>query len=265
MLRRMVNLAPVLLLGISTVSFGAADFKRAQQMLHDLLQEGRGIAGNAQRPKLSPDDYSRRLLAIQSEVNRGIAAVLNANPHPPAEELQAELRNTLGSGKDDPYVAAAVWFPQASGKVYVVAYQLLGGIASSRSWVGVFGSSNGGRGWRLEAAVDNSLPNKTIALQPLNYPGQRGITFLAYGINWGDAHNRLTVLAYSFDGGKLQSVWSRADLPNGEVKAEGGSIELKFLNSMLGPGYKSVRRVSEVYRVTPAGVILLKHSEAPRE
>lgn len=236
------------------------ELQRARQMLMDLFQQVRESAEAALREKRQPEfslkDYNQRLLQVQSRINDGIMSALNRHPAPSAEELQSEMREAVGLGITAENKASAFSFQKSNQKLYVVAYALGALVANSQSWIGVFGSPGDGKPYSLLASVDNSLPDKTIAIQPLGRSGKSGLTFLAHGINWGDAHNRLTLIAYTLDGNKLKVIWSRADLPQGEVKVRDGKIELNFLSSPLGPGHKSVHPLAETWRVTPAGIRL---------
>lgn len=260
MSRPMGWLAIALLLTGATSVFAQTELQRARQMLLGLHQQVHESAEAAlkegRQPQFSWEDYNRRLLQVQGLVNQGIGSALNRQPRPSGQELQDELRDVVGLGVGPENKASAFSFQTAARKVYVVAYALGVGPTDSRSWIGVFGCQGEGKPCGLLASVENSLADKTIAVQPLSHPGEPGLTFLAYGINWGDAHNRLTVLAYSLADQKLKAIWSRADLPQGQLKVRDGKIKLDFLSSPLGPGYTSVHAVTEVYRLTSAGVRL---------
>ncbi|MGH9862041.1 MAG: hypothetical protein ACRD35_01310, partial [Candidatus Acidiferrales bacterium] len=266
--RRIASLAVALVLSISTSLCAQTELQRAGQMLQELYQQvhvaAEATLREGRQPEYTWQDYNRRLLPIQAVVNQGIVSALNRQPRPSAQDLENELRDVLGFRNPDAQLASAFSFQTSSRKVYVAAYALGIGATSTRSWIGVFGPLGLGNPYALLASVENSLPDKIIALHPLNDPEEQGLTFLAYGINWGDAHNRLTVIAYSFDGHKLKPIWSRADLPQGQIRVEGTKIKLTFLSSLLGPGYKSVREITEIYRVTSSSIELEKRFERPR-
>jgi len=260
MSRPMGWLALALLLTVATCVSAQTELERARQMLLEFDQQVHESAEAARRegrqPEFRWEGYNRRLLQVQGLINQGIVSALDRQPRPSGQELQNELREVVSLGVGPETKAGAFSFQTATRKLYVVAYALGVLAANSRSWIGVFGCQGEGKACGLLASVENSLPDKTIAVQPLSHPGEPGLTFLAYGINWGDAHNRLTVIAYSFAGQKLKAIWSHADLPQGQVKVRDGKIELDFLSSPLGPGYRSVHAVTEVYRLTSAGVRL---------
>lgn len=268
MCRRIASLAVVLLLSIGASLCAQTELQQARQMLQELYQQVREAAEarlrEGRQPEYTWQDYNRRLLQIQGLINQGIVSALNQQPRPSGGELERELRYVLGAGIPAETKASAFSFHMASHELYVVAYALGIGATSTRSWIGVFGPPGLGNAYALLASVENSLPDKTIALQPLYHPPEQGLTFLAYGFNWGDAHNRLTVIGYSFDGEKLESVWSKPDLPQGQISVEGKRISLVFLSSALGPGY-DVREITEIYRVTSSGMRLERRSERPRQ
>ena len=230
-------------------------------MLTDLARQVRESAEIAHKedrqPKFSWEDYNRRLLQVQGLINQGIVSALNRQPRPSEGELQNELEEVVGLGVNPENKASAFSFQTAAGKLYVVAYELGVLVTNSRSWIGVLGSPAEGKPCVVLASVENSLPNKTIAVRPLSQPGDSELTFLAYGINWGDAHNRLTVIAYSFTGEKLRAIWSRTDLPEGQVRVVDGKIDLTYLSALTGAGDKSVRSIAQTYRLTPAGIKLV--------
>lgn len=230
-------------------------------MLHDLDQERRE-AGTAS--KFTPSYLDGRLLAIQTTVNRGLLSELNVTPRPPCARLEEELRTALGyGGQADPNVASVACRQWEGSFYYIVGYVLNGAVAYSRSWLGVFsvplvGSSE------LLAAAENTFPDRTLAIETLSPEIRDDLTFLAHGVNWGDAHNRLTAIVYSFDGHEIRPVWSLAGLSQGHIEVQGPRIRLTYLSSPLGPGYESVRGIVETYEVTPSGVELQERSETRR-
>jgi len=244
------------------------ELQQARQMVQEIYRkvaEWAEATKEGRQPDYTLEDYDRWLLEVQSVSNQGIASTLNQQPRPSAQELENDLRRVV-SPKFAAETQASVFSSHtATRTLYVVAYGLGAFATSTRSWIGVFGPEGDGKPYSLLASVENTLPDKTIALEPLSHPGAEGVTFLAYGINWGDAHNRLTVIAYSFKGGELKPMWSRVELPQGQIKVEEGKIKLVFLSSPLGPGYKSVHQVTEIYRIGSSGIRLEKRIEGARE
>lgn len=239
--------------------------REAQQMLQNLDEERRKAAGTTASSTFSPSYLDERLAAIEAIINSGLLSMLNASQPPSCEILERDLRTALGHGGEaNPSLASAQCVRWNGSVYYVVGYALPGAATYSRSWIGVFASTPLGSTYRLVGSAENTLPNKTLAVKVLTGGVNRKLSFLAYGINWGDAHNRLTVIAYSLSEGKLEPLWSQEDLSQGQVRVQGDTIGLTFLNSPLGPGYESVHEISETYDVTDSGIKLEKRSEAPR-
>lgn len=234
-------------------------------MLQDLSRDRLGAAKKkSMHSAFSPQHLNRRLAAIQGVVNDALVSMLAAAPRPSCKVLQGKLRSTLSShGGPDPNVASVLCTKGNRATYYTVAYALTVGPAYSRSWIGVFGPSAHRNEYRLLATAVDTLHNKTVALAnlPRNLYGQ--MRFLAYGINWGDPHNRLIVIVYTFNGHQIKRTWSRTGLPQGKVTVRKHRIVLSFLNMAVGPGFSGVRTVTKVYRVTPCGVEIESTSKGP--
>lgn len=250
-------LAPSFLVG-STPSL-----REVQQMLEELDRARLDAARNkSKRTAFTPRYINMRLAAIGAVVNGALESTFSATRRPNCEALQEELRSALGRGRPDPNLASilCLWRAQAD---YVVGYDLTEGPVYSRSWIGIFGPSAHDGRYRMVASEQDTLPDKTIALALLPRDGHGELRFLAYGINWGDAHNRLTAIAYVLNDRILRPIWSRTQLPEGQLRVQGGTIQISFLSSALGPGYGGVRSVAETYRVTPTGIKLENRTERP--
>ncbi|HEY6273047.1 MAG TPA: hypothetical protein VIX19_13790 [Terriglobales bacterium] len=228
---------------------------RAKEMLQDLAQERSEATQTGQEAKFTPAYINARLSEIEVSVNSGILSLLNRTPTVRALEVQQELRDL--QERDD--TVGVFSCGTGSQTFYIVGYALIGAITSSRSWIGAFGSGPEDGSFKLLASVDNSLPDKTLALQRLSCDADTGNTFLAYGVNWGDAHSRLTVIAYSFGGNVLRSVWSRRDLPEGRLTIEHGTIVLNFMSSLTPPWVE----LQESYQLTPKGIEPLRKTDDP--
>ncbi len=231
------------------------EFVRTRDMLQELGSERSAAVKSGQAAKFTTAYLDRRLSMIGDVLNGELGSALGGGAAPSCEALLEGLRGSLGfRGEPDPNVASVLCLSHNSGTYYVVAYALTAAATYSRSWVGVFGPSGTGHHNQLLASVDNTLPDKTVALARLPDGESGEARFLAYGVNWGDPHGRLTVIAYRLVGQKLKATWSRTDLPEGQVTVEDGNIGLTFLSSALGPGYKSVHLIKESYRVTAGGI-----------
>lgn len=248
------------------LSLGQTSLREAQQMLQDLDEERRKAATTTTASStFTPSYLDGRLAAVEVAVNSGLLSMLNASPPPSCSVLEQDLRAALGpGGQANPSLASTQCVRWNGSIYYVVGYALSGAATYSRSWIGVFAGTPLGGTYRLLGSAENTLPNKTLSVKLLPRPVNGKLSFLAYGINWGDAHNRLAVIAYSLGEGKLEPVWSQEDLSQGQVKVQGDKIELTFLNSPFGPGYQSVHEISETYDVTDSGIKLEKRSEGPR-
>lgn len=248
-------LVAVLMVSAPGALSGQNKFDRARDMLRELDSERSEAAKSGQAGKFTGAYLDRRLSAIGGVLNRELGSALGGETAPNCEGFQEDLRRSLGfGGEPDANIASVLCIPRDRGTYYVVAYALAGAATYSRSWIGVFGPSGIAHKNQLLASAENRLPDKTVALAHLPDAEGGGVRFLAYGINWGDAHNRLTVIAYRLMGQNLKAMWSRTDLPEGQVKVEDGKIDLSFLSSAFGPGNKSVHLIKESYRVTAAGI-----------
>jgi hypothetical protein len=258
----LILMSPALVYALSPAQ---GDLGRAKQMIQQLENERLEAAKAGATSKFTATYIDERLAAIGASVNQGLLSELNAPSRPSCEALEGELRAALGYGSvEDPHVASVTCMPSKGRVYYVVAYALTFGVAYSRSWIGIFAPSVGDGQYQTAASAADSLPSKTVALKPLPIVVGGKLSFLAYGINWSDAHNRLSVIAYSLSKGRLEPIWSRADLPEGDIKLEGTKIKLTLLSSPLGPGYESVHEISEVYEVSGSGIRLEKRLESPR-
>ena len=260
-MKRVGLLPMVLLLGVSTSSPVGRELQRANQMLHEFWQEVHEASQQRDLTKFTPKEYNRRLTMIESAVNQGIVSAVNRRPSPSSGELEDELRGTLSLYGPMPEVASVITYDVAGGKFYVVAYALGVSATGSRSWIGAIGSQGNEKPYEVLAAVEDGLPNRTVAIQPLGSAGQGSLAFLAHGTYWGDPHSHLTVIAYAFDGHSLKTLLTRGDLTQGQVKVEGERIELTFLTIAQGPGYPPVPVRTEIYRLTPSGIKLEKSWE----
>lgn len=261
MFKRIGLLVAAVVVGVSTSSFARTEFQRATQMLEVFSRELHEASEQRDLTRFTPKEYNRRLGLIEAAFNQGIVSALNGRTSPSAGELESELRHALSPNGPDPNVASVFTCELSARSLYVVGYALGVGAIASRSWIGVIASQGNGKPSEVLAGVEDSLANKTVAIQPLGSGAQGGLTFLAYGINWGDPHSHLTVTAYAFDGHSLKTLLTRPDLTQGQVKVEGGRIELTFLPFAQGPGYRPLPVRREVYRVTPSGIKLEKSWE----
>jgi len=254
-----------LLLGVSISYPVETQLQRANRMLHEFWQEVREASEQRDLARFTPQEYTQRLTIIENVVNQGILSAVKQPLRPSAGELEMELRAELSLHAPMPELASVFTHQTAGRKLYVVAYALSVSATGSRSWIGVVGSRGTGKPNEVLADVENSLANKTVAIQPLSPAGDGTLTFLARGIGWGDPHRHLTAIVYSFDGHKLIPLLTRSDLTEGEVKSEGARIELRFLTVARGPGYPPSPVRTEIYRLAASGIKLEKSWEEKRQ
>jgi hypothetical protein len=192
---------------------------------------------------------------IQAHASRGVLALLNSANPPSTEHLQEALRLGL-SATDEPQSgnASVLKFMEPTNPLYVVAYAVGFCAVCSRSRLEVIGIRRGS--YQDIAVIEDPLPNRSLALLPLDLLRGGRIRFLADGVNWGDPHGRLTVIAYAFDGVRLNNSWSRADLPQGMVRVQGDRILLSYLTSLAPPWRTPSKEKTDVYRLTDGAIEL---------
>ncbi|MFQ5663803.1 MAG: hypothetical protein ACE5HL_08225 [Terriglobia bacterium] len=223
-----------------------------QQLHRDLIEAKKA------HKAFSRQKIRSRLAQIETPINEGILSLLNQPTRASKEQLEEKLGRVVAwCGYPQPESITVLSWGEKDHPVYVVAYTMpfCYSVIDGRSFIGVFGPQIGG--YVLLASVEDPLPDRYIRLLALNIPGVHRVAFLAYGTRWGDAHTRLTAIAYVFDGKQLKSIWSRRDVPRGELKLEQGTIVLYSVNDMVRPWQER----TEVYRITPKGIELETASE----
>lgn len=195
-------------------------------------------------------------LEIERLLNNGILDTLNASNAPSASGLQKRLDTTLKLESSEGNPPAFVFVIGTQAKpFFLVAYDIAYCAACGRSWIGVFGPLD--ERYYLVTSLENPFPNQGINVLPLTVSGESYPYFLAYGTNWGDAHSRLNVAVYRFDGHQLRTVWSRSGLVEGKVNLMSGGLLLSFLTTLTPPFTER----TEIYKVTPQGIELQSASE----
>jgi hypothetical protein len=247
-------------------STGEVRSQNALDQAHELLKEWSQAQQQALRQKPGEADL-KRLRAITSSIaqevpqllNKGIMEFLNGPGKHAPDELSAKLTAVLQAFPPDQYVPEVFVFPLASEQQgsYLVAYNVPYCVSCSRAWIGLIGKKGGH--YEILSEGGNSFDGKSLHVTPLP-PGDDGnARFLVYGTNWGDAHSRLTVTAYSFADNQLKSAWSRKDLPQGAVKVTPTEITLSFLTSLTPPWNEK----TEVYAILPESIQLRQTFERP--
>jgi len=255
---KQIGLLAVAFVGVSGPLLAGTEFQRASHMLEAFSAELREAAEERDAAKFPPKEYNRRLSMIEAAVNQAIVSAVNARSRPSAGELDDELRHALSPREADTNLASVLACEFSGRSYYVVAYALAVGAIASRSWIGVVGPREDGKPYEVLASVEDSLADKTVAIQSVGSVGNGAPTFLAYGTNWGDPHSHLTVILYRFDGHALNALLTRPLLTQGQVKVEGDKLQLTFLTVARGPGYPPAPERTEIYRLTASGIKLEK-------
>jgi hypothetical protein len=127
-------------------------------------------------------------------------------------------------------------------------------VSCSHAWIGLLGKKSGR--YHILSGLDDSFDGRSLHVTPLAPTEDGQNRFLIYGTNWGDAHSRLTAIAYVVDDAKIRKFWARVDLPQGSVKVADTRISLTFLTALTPPW----KEKTEVYQVQPGNEIKLQKS-----
>jgi len=230
---------------------------------HELLKEGAQAQGRVQQQKPSEAEL-KRLKEVTNSVaqtvpellKKGVLELLNLPARHTADELSAKLRTTLQVIPQDQYQPEVFVFPLALHQAdsYLVAYNVSYCASCSYAWIGVVGRKDGR--YSILSEEDHSFANKTLHVAPLGVTDRGAARFLIYGTNWGDAHNRLSLVAYVLDDGRLRRFWARTDLPQGSIRVTPTRISLSFLTALRPPWSER----TEVYTVQQGEEIKLQQS-----
>ncbi len=242
------------LLFLEPTSYPQTEFEKAHSLLAEissLQKKGRDGEGIEKLTKLVNSVPQE----VQQLLNKGLVDFLNTpGPHS-GDELQKKLVAALQIDRADPYQPEVFVFPLEQGGSFVVAYNVAYCATCSRAWIGLIGKRVGH--YEVLSEDDGSFDGKSLHVTPLRPGGDGKDRFLVYGTNWGDAHNRLSLTAYSFADNQLKSAWSRKDLPQGAVKVTPTEIILSFLTSLTPPWSEK----TEIYSIFPESIQLKKSSE----
>ena len=250
---------PLLLLGSPAWMLGQAKLEAAHSLLAQLWHDRMAAHSPESRERIMKEVNSF-LPREQQLIEEGILDDLNQTQEPSAQQLEERLRHTLTSTNETQTGSAAVVTAAgAEGTLYVVVYAVPWCAVCSFSSMDVFGPIGGH--YKLLARVDDPLPNRSVALLSLGPKAHGEFRFLVQGTNWGDPHERLTVIVYAFDDYRVTSIWSRANLPDGEVRVVKGTVVLTFHARVDTPGRPPSKIRTEVYRVTGEGVQLERTSK----
>lgn len=245
----------LLLLSSARAFSSPAEFDNAYALLERLKGDSAAAKDPLAKARIQTE-LDTIPLQVENLITQGTLKLLNGKSAPLAEELQAKIGAALDSGEAPG--SFVFTFGPNSDPSYLVAYGFSFCAVCSRSWIGGF-ATRGGH-YELVASSENPAPNQSVALVPL-WTSTSQIEVVMYGTNWGDAHSRMNVTAYVFDGQKIQPCWSRLGLPQGTLSVEPDALTLRFLTSLRPPW----KRRTELYAVTREGIELKHASETPED
>jgi hypothetical protein len=224
---------------------GQNDFAKAQDTITRFWTDA-SQWGRSSDPQELEDRHQRAIALpelVQGQLTSGIIAYLNETPDSSAEALKAKLARaltppTLGNQTIDNAVDVIV---ANSGDSVYVAYDVTYCASCSRSWLGEF--SRGGGVFHLQAVSRSPSQDTSVHLALLGSSSSNPVLVL-YGLHWGDPHNRSEVKVFSMDG-KLQELWSKSELWQGNVSIDGDELKLVFLSDFTS----DAQEITETYEL----------------
>lgn len=233
-----------------------SEFDKAHALLKDLSQVQQQKRDEANVRRLA-ELMNSVPLQTQRLLSAGIVRLLNSPGAHSVSEIHAKLVSALQldlSSEFQPEVFVFA-FPIGRPTTYIIAFNIVYCVTCSRDWIGVVGREDGV--FQTLASEDNGFPNQSLSVTMLQSPGQGKTRFLVHGTNWGDAHSRMSVVAYRFGGYELARIWSRVDLPQGTIKITPTEITLSFLTALVPPWNER----TETYAILPEEIQLRQSSE----
>jgi len=197
---------------------------------------------------------------VEQLLNSGLLTLLNSPGLHTTNELRQKLTAALQVAPTEQYSPEVFVFSSTpkNHPPYFIAYNFGYCAACSRNWIGAFGRVDGA--YRILASEENPFPNHSLSVTWLPQAKNGEPRFLAYGTNWGDPHNRLSVIAFSFADSHFRRVWSRTDLPQATIKISPRKLIISFVTSLRPPWTER----TEVYDILPEQIQLRESSEQPR-
>jgi hypothetical protein len=194
---------------------------------------------------------------VEQLLNEGLVDLLNTPGAHSPEEVHQQLAAALQVVPPDQYQPEVFVFASALERQpsYFIAYNIGYCAVCSRNWIGVLGLSNGI--YKILASDDNPLPDHGLAVSWLGRTVEGSARLIVGGTAWGDAHNRLSVTAYAFDGKHLTKTWSLEDLPQGTIKVTPTEIIVSFLTALVPPWSEK----TEIYSILPEQIKLRQSFE----
>src|SRR5208282_3825164 len=238
--------------------YSQSEFETAHALLEKLANDRGSIRATSDRARVEQETKTVPV-EVEHLINEGISNLLNRDAAVSQQNLQQTLRAALQIGSVQPETGqnAFVFASAAKDPSYLIIYNVTYCAACSLSWIGTFVSDAGH--YKQEASLQDPIPNQSLSAAPL-WISDDVIRVIVYGTTWGDAHSRLNVLAYSFDGRQLEKLWERTGLPQGTVQIRPGAMVVSFLTALRPPW----KERSETYAITAKGIQLQAVSERPQ-
>jgi len=183
-------------------------------------------------------------------INQGILEFLSKESTPTL--LKQVIDSTLKVNNTTTEGASFVLPIGNPPRFYLIAYTISFCAICARNWIGLVAPCPAG--CEILAELQNQFQNQGIKIFPLN-TDVNSLTFLVRATNWGDAHNRVSVQIYRFNGHDLKSIWSVSDLAQGQVQISGNEVTLKYFTTLAPP----FEERTDVYSVR-TGIITLDRS-----
>ena len=228
--------------------------------VHTLLLELDRLQKSGQRDKPTVDRLNDLVAEVSQRagtlLNSGILALLNSPGTHSAAEIKERISTALQILPTGGYHPEVYAFRSARGHqdTYLIAYNIPYCASCSRAWIGLIGKRRGR--YEVLSEKGEAFADRSLHVARLSESEARTARFLVYGSNWGDAHSRLTAMAFQIYDAQLRSIWSRSDLPQGSVEVTPTRLSLTFLTSLNPPW----REKTEVYEVPQGKQIKLQES-----
>lgn len=252
------TIATLIVFMLSAPVHAQAEFDEAHTLLQQLsaTQQEKRDRDNAARLAELMNSVPQR---VQQLLTNGIVDLLNVPAHHSADELYQKLAAALQVAPPDQYRPEAFVYSLRTGHedAYLIAYNVAYCVSCSRGWLGIVGRI--GNHYQVVSSDDNPFPNRTLDAALLWPTAEGKPRLLVHGINWGDAHSRLTITVYAIDQDRLKIIWFLADLPQGKVKVTPTEIIVSYLTALVPPWSEK----TETYAILPGEIKLRQSIERP--
>ncbi len=215
----------------------------------------------AKPQRLQTDEIAQRIRDLRALTTQVITGTLNAPSNVRAPDVRKIIEDLQGSlsGRHKELGERGLPYAQQtklSGATdsMVVAFAVLKGPAVTPApdpFIQFYIKTQ--TGWVLGAESTNDLEGRTIQVATLQSPNPGEIWVMAWGVKYGDNRARLSVRLYAFNTNTVHTLWSRDDLPGGEIEIHKSLVVLKYYE-MSAQGDHPPREVREELQLTPNGL-----------